>query len=457
MTNAHAVPAALFLILPSILGSLSCGGAEPRRPNILLLYADDLRHEAIGGPGSSPVETPNLDRLSSTGLTLGRAYASTSRCCPSRASLLTGLGAPRHGIWNNHPEVPFPGNLLTLADHLQGAGYATAWIGKWHLPNPGAAPVRGFDHWASYEGAGKHFDQLFLVDGREVRTSGFQTDSLVRFALDFLDRKRAGKPFFLCVAFKAPHVPLTPSPRRAGTLRASPAAPPPSASDPPETMTSFHARLRTRDARTMGDVEQYQNNIRAYWELVGDVDDAVGAILAGLEERSLTGNTIVLFTSDNGQLLGEHGVYQKGVSYEPAIRLPMVLSFPPTIPGGLRSEELVREVDLLPTLLDLCRLPIPADLDGKSLRPLWSEERGVRDVFLYLAPHFAEGLVTERALLDSRWKYVRITAGDVKEERLWDLETDPEERVDRSGDPTCEGILERLSLRMDRELEALGL
>ncbi len=439
------------------------GPGADGRPNILLLYADDLRFEALGGPGSAPVETPHLDRLCARGLNFTRAYASTSRCCPSRASLLTGLGAPRHGIWNNHPQGSFPGELHTIADHLQGAGYNTAWIGKWHLPNPGAAPIRGFDHWASYEGPGQHFEQAFQVDGKELRTAGFQADTLVRLALAFLDRERAGAPFFLSVAFKAPHVPLTPSPRRAGSLAAQPVTLPASAGDGPETLTSFHARLRTLGRHTLGDRQSYPHSIRAYWELVADVDDAVGALLAALTERGLADNTIVIFTSDNGQLLGEHGLFQKGISYEPAIRLPLVISYPALIPAGQRSSNLVREVDLLPTLLELCDLPpaLATDglgaLDGRSLLPLWTASRGVRDAFLYLAPHFAAGQVVERALLDDRWKYVRVQAGGQREEHLWDLVDDPDERVDRSTDPTCEGILARLSARMDRELAGLGL
>jgi len=449
------------LVLGLIL--LGCGGSSASRdadarPNILLIYTDDQRFDSLHITGNPWIETPNLDSIASDGVLFQRAYVTTSRCCPGRVSMLTGKYAHVHEVWNNHPERDFLLDHRTVADVLQDVGYHTAWIGKWHLPNPGGGPVRGFDHWVSYEGPGSHFDQPLNVNGETRTTEGFQADRLTDFALEFLASERdANEPFFLTLAFKNPHVPLTPAPRHAGKLSEKSISLPASAGDPPESLAEFYRGLRESSRHSI-DPETYDQETRAYWELVLSIDDNVGHVLAALEKSGELEHTLVVATTDNGQLLGEHGLQQKGLSYEPSIRVPLAIRLPGVIPEGTVTEHLALNVDLLPTLLELAGASLPEGVQGTSLAPLWRDPAAAwRQRFLYLAPAFGQGAVVERAVVEARWKYVSIRAEGKHEELLFDLDADPDERTNLARDPAHTAELERLREAMREEIERLGV
>jgi N-acetylglucosamine-6-sulfatase len=435
---------------------VACGGAsqpDPAGPpNVLLVYTDDQRFDSLSAAGNTVIDTPNLDRIAQEGALFERAYVVSSRCCPGRATALTGLYPTRHGVWSNHPDVDFPGEHRTVADDFLEAGYRTAWIGKWHLPNPGAVPVRGFTRFVSYEGPGKHFDQVLTIDGVETPTTGFQADRLTDEALRFLDE--GSGPFFLAVAYKNPHVPMTPAHRHHGRLDGTAIPPPASASDPDASLPAFYRGLRNNSRHQ---VESFVETTRRYWELCLSIDDNVGRLLDHLERAGSLDETVVVLTTDNGQLLGEHGLTQKGLSYEPSIRVPLTIRYPARIPARTRSAGLALNVDLYPTLCDLAGLSAPAGVDGTSLAPLWSEEdEPWRQDFLYMAPSFGEGAVSERSVVEAGWKYVRIRAEGQEEEVLFDLAADPDERVDLARDPGHAEILARLRARMTLEQERLG-
>lgn len=408
-----------------------CAGDEPaRQPNVLLIYTDDQRFDSLSITGNPYIKTPALDRIASEGVLFERAYVVSSRCCPGRASALTGLYPSRHGVWSNHPEVEFPGAAPTLADVFDAGGYRTAWIGKWHLPNPGAMPVRGFDHFVSYEGPGSHFDQALVVDGVEQQSQGFQADRLTDHALEFLATEST-EPFMLVLAFKNPHVPMTPATRHTGQLDELTIPMPASASDRLRDLPAFYGKLR-QDSRHS--VEDFEDTARRYWELCLSIDDNVQRVLDHLEAAGTLDDTIVVLTTDNGQLLGEHGLSQKGLSYEPSIRVPFMMRYPAAIPAGSRSDKAALNVDLLPTLCDLAGLPAPKLQDGTSLRPLWEgDDSSWRDRFLYMAPNFGDGAVIERAVVGERWKYISIRIGADHEEVLYDLQQDPDERANQAG------------------------
>ena len=443
-----------------LVAAAGCGGAggpgAPGRPNVLVLLADDLRHDALSVAGNPYAETPHLDRIAREGALFTRAYVATSRCCPGRASFLTGKLAHRHGVWTNRPEHDVVAEHETVAESLDRAGYDTAWIGKWHLPNPGADPVAGFDHWVSYEGPGDHYDQVFDVDGETVASEGYQADRLTDYALAFLDRERTA-PFFLVVAFKNPHVPLTPPPRHAGRLAQVAIEVPASARDPVETQPAFVRKLRLGGGRHEVDWSTWEDDVRAYFELVLSVDDNAGRLLDRLGERGILDETLVVLTTDNGMLLGEHGIDAKGVAFEPSIRVPLALRWPGRILAGSRRRELVLTVDLLPTILGAARLPVPADVDGRSLLGLFGADPPPwREHFLYVLPGFGEQGMVEHAIVEERWKLVVDEAEGRREDWLYDLQNDPEERVNAAGDPANAAVLERLQELMETERARSG-
>lgn len=436
----------------------SCGGPgapqerDPAaRPDILVVYSDDQRYDSLSATGNPYIRTPSLDRVANEGVVFDRAYVTTSRCCPGRASFLTGEYATSHGVWENHPDHDFLVEHTTVADDLSAAGYDTAWIGKWHLPNPGANPVRGFGHWVSYEGPGSHFDQVFNVDGVTTPSEGFQADRLTDYALEFLDRDRGDVPYFLVLAFKNPHVPLTPAPRHVGVLADVALAHPASADDPEEALPAF-VRALQQGTRHAIDWATWEHDVRAYWELVLSIDDNVGRVLDHLEQQGRLDTTLVLCTTDNGQLLGEHGIEQKGCAYEPSIRVPLVARWPGHLPAGQRRRELALNVDLRPTLLDAAGVTTAARVHGRSLLDLFDSGAAPwRTGFLYLLPSFGEGGLSERAWVEDRWKLVVDQAGRFEEVWLLDLQNDPDERINRAQDPALAGEVARLRAALEDE------
>ncbi len=434
------------------------------RPNVLVLIADDLRHDALSATGNPWIETPSLDRIVEEGVLFERAYVTTSRCCPSRASFLTGRYSHIHGVEDNVTPVDFQVEHPTYPEVLQAAGYRTGYIGKWHIPaaSGGPGPRAGFDRWVSYEGGGSHFDEVFNIDGETVPSSGYQADVLTDRAIEFLqaepDQGAGDEPFLLVVGFKNPHGPLEPAPRHLGQLEGSYLSLPPSAQDPVDSLLPLYRRLRQQRSspHSIGDPDAFLTDCRRYWELVLSIDDNVGRLLEALEASGELDETVVIFTSDNGLMLGEHGLRQKGVAYEPSIRIPLAVRYPTVAKAGGRSRSAALNVDLFPTLLELCGVDAALPLDGLSLVPqLRDPARPGRDQFLYVGPRFSGA--SERAVVGEEWKYVRVASKRGEQEALFHLAEDPAERVNLIGDHSSGPVLERLRAVMDAEALRLGL
>ncbi|WP_419190764.1 sulfatase-like hydrolase/transferase [Saltatorellus ferox] len=433
-----------------------------RRPNVLIILADDLRYDGLSATGNPWIQTPALDRIAQEGVLFERSYVTTSRCCPARASFLTGRYAHVHGVLTNKPKTDFHKSFSTYPEELHEAGYRTGYIGKWHILARGqeSGPRPGFDRWVSYEGPGSHFDQEFNVDGETVPSKGFQADRLADYALEFLDEQPDDEPFLLTVAFKNPHVPMTPAPRHRGLLDAAAIELPESAYDPVDSLPFFYRRIRSNTDRNhaIESAAAYVEETRRYWELVLSIDDNVARILAKLEEKGELDTTVVIVTADNGQLLGEHGVQQKGISYEPSIRIPFALRYPPITKGGGTTESIALNVDLFPTLMDLCSIPSPPPSDGMSLVPVLEHpESVVRDTFLYAGPQWNNGEMEETAVIDGDLKLIRFVAADGAQDVLFDRAKDPEERRDVIHDPAYAEDVRRMRAFLESESERLGL
>lgn len=447
---------ALLLALAPLFAP--AGAQEPdERPNVVLVYVDDLRADSFAAAGAEFLATPSLDRLAREGVMFERAYATTSLCCPGRVSVLTGKYAHVTGVYDNQPAADFQARHRTFADLLQEAGYATAFVGKWHLPNPGAAPRPGFDRWVSFEDQGEYFQQALNVDGERVRSRGHSADVLTRYGVDFVLEEREA-PFLLFLSLKNCHSPHLPPARHRGMLRDATIALPESFGDDPDTLPGRYreARLARRNRGAHPHPELYLEQVRRYWELVLGVDECVGALVAALEQIGELDETLFIFTSDNGYLLGEHGLIQKGFGYEPSIRVPLVMRWPGRLPACARSEAIALNVDLCPTILAACGIAIPKDAQGASLLDASAgPPEGWRPEFLFLAPWFRDdGTPFELGLSGGRWKYIRFREGAI-EEALFDLESDPDERKNLVADPDSAhqlaGARARLRARM-REL-----
>ncbi len=435
----------LLALLPA------CGqSVVDERPNMLLVLTDDQRFDTLSCAGGEVVQTPSLDRIAAEGAFFERAYVTTSLCCPARAGILTGRYAHKTGIRNNEDAADFLASGLGFPELLQQAGYTTGFFGKWHIPNPDAAPQAGFDRWVSFEGQGQYMDEVFNIDGERKALPGFNTDRIFDLALEWIEEQGDG-PYMAVISLKNLHRPPIPPVRHRGSLADRQWPLPASASDPLEQLPAFVQRVRTTLRNRFFDDEGLTHEIalRGYYQLMLSLDDNVGRLLKGLDDNGTAERTALFFTSDGGFMWGEHGLYRKRTAYEPSIHVPLLVRYPREIAAASSLSDLVLNIDIAPTLLDLAQAPIPAGYQGRSLRPLW--QAGASDWrtdLLYIDGwgKFVDG-PQELAVCAERYKYVRYRREQV-EEALFDLQEDPDERVNLARSDAHSARMASLSQRM---------
>ncbi len=448
-----SVPAILLACL-----SLACGGppGEGARPSFIVVLSDDQRYDAVGVAQREQearvrfprLETKSLDRLAAEGVRFRNAFAVSALCSPSRASFLTGLYGHAHGVLDN--QTPLDSAPVTYASRLRAAGYRTGYVGKWHMGKQAERP--GFDWSASYVGQGTYFDVEFEVEGSPQATRGWVDDVTTDYAIEYLRRHRAD-PFLLVVGYKAPHSPREPSSvpeRTRGRYRDVELTPPRNVEAP----APYEAAPEDAQAPGTG------QGVRAYFELVSAMDDALGRLLDEIDALGIADRTVVIFAGDNGHLLGEHGMESKRSAYEGSIRIPLLVRWPGLGDGarGRVVDEPVLNIDLAPTLLDLAGVEAPAGLHGRSLRPLLLGERVAwRRAFLY--EYFAEPrfmMPTQLALRDIDAKLV-VYPGHPEWTELFDLASDPDELHNLAREPGSEARIGELRAALEREARAVGL
>lgn len=462
---------ALSLALPGNLRARAAG-SSPRRPNILFIMTDDQAQSALSAYGNRILATPNMDRIAREGIRFDRAFVTNSLCAPSRASFLTGLYSHTHGVTTNGEESGWyqqggiPADIPTWPKLLREAGYETAMIGKWHIKSLPA----GFDHWAILPGQGMYFDPDFVVNGGPVRFRGHTDDVIAEQALAWLQHRATDKPFCLLCQFKAPHSPWEPAPRFSHEFENVEIPLPPafvqlptgvpeavrktqmSVADMDFSRRGVPAALPTRD-RARGNLQALVKN---YYRVLRGVDQNVGRILDFLDRAGLAYDTLVIYTSDNGFFLGEFGLFDKRLMYEPSIRVPMLLRWPAAIEGGrIDDEHMVLNVDVAATLLDLGGAAIPASLHGMSWKPLLSAQTVPwRDAFLYEFYEYpaVHCVRKHRGVRTDRWKLIHFYERP-DEYALYDLERDPHELVNlaaRRGHGQQRERLQRLMQQLRR-------
>ncbi len=430
--------------------------AAPR--NIVLILTDDQRFDALGVLNPY-FETPNLDALAKNGILFENAFVTTALCSPSRGSILTGQWAHKHGVLDN--VTALPEDTPTFPRMLQQAGYETAFIGKWHMGGESDAPRPGFDHWISFRGQGIYLNQVFNINGKSVPTQGHNVDRVTDFALEYL-RQKHDKPFMLYVSHKAVHADFVPAERHAGSYAGRDYPHPATMADTEENYAGKPNWVRAQRNSWHGVDGMYNKTVdfddfaRRYAETLRSVDDSVGQIVAELKAQGLLESTLLIFSSDNGFLFGEHGLIDKRTMYEPSIRVPFIAHCPELFAGGQRRAQMVLNVDLCPTFLEAAGVAIPDTVQGKSFYPILTDAQAPgRDAFVYT--YFWERdfpqTPTVLGVRTDRYKLMRFQ-GVFDRYELYDLQADPDERHNLVGDYYVTTEAGRVEYRIRSEADA---
>lgn len=444
MEKGLAVSKLLFLLVSvALVGGCSkisdSGKPSAARPNIIFVLVDDQRFDALGMIDKR-LKTPHLDRLAKDGVFFRNATVTTSLCSPSRASLLTSQYTHDHGIVDNN--TPLREGTNTFPEALQKAGYETALVGKWHMGGHSDEPRPGFDHWVSFAGQGNYLpkdkygnDNLLNVNGEHVAQKGYITDELTDYAVEWLEQqKKSDRPYFLYLSHKAVHSDFEPPERHQDSFSETEFPLPPTARTEniarkpmwvQNQRNSFHG-LEFPYHKNAIDLQHIQ---RRYYGALQAVDDSVGRIRRWVEDHGDPDNTIIIFTSDNGFLFGDHGLIDKRNAYEESIRVPLIMQGRPLVPVGTEVTAPVINIDIAPTILDIAGADIPDSFSGSSMVKLLNgEQAGWRDASLYEYywefnyPHTP----TTFAVRTPRYKLIQYH-GIWDSDELYDLQQDPNE------------------------------
>ena len=421
-------------------------GARPR--NVVFILIDDLRFDGMGFL-QPELKTPNIDRLASGGTYFPNTLVTSSLCSPSRATILTGQTVRNHRVVDNNDSSEE--GLVFFPSYLQRAGYQTAFLGKWHMGQGSDGPRPGFDKWVSFRGQGEYYPRPGLtlnVDGQRVPQKGYITDELNDYAMEWLQKGRdPGKPFFLYLSHKAVHSDPLPAARHAHQYDATAFRIPASAANTPENYRGKPMWVYNQRNTWHGIDFFYHSDLKmteylkSYYATLSAVDDGVGRLLDYLKASDLEKDTMVVFTSDNGFLIGDHGLIDKRNAYEGSIRIPMVVYAPGLVPAGVTNPGRFSTLDLAPTFLDLGQAGSPPQLEGHSALPLWTGRVTAADwkpqdfVYEYYWEWNFPMTPTTFAIERDRMKYIQYH-GVYDTEELYDLARDPDEMRNLIDDPS---------------------
>jgi arylsulfatase A-like enzyme len=445
------------------LGALALGrGCRPgrgpaARPNLLFIVADDQRFDTLGCAGNPIIRTPNVDRLAGEGIRFDRAFVTTPICAASRASILTGTYERTHTYTFTKPPLAPALIDISFPVRLRRAGYRTGFVGKLGVAVDKGVPAEMFD-FTFFDG----LPHVQTVGGVERHMTEVEGDRVV----DFLRGVGPGEPFCLVWCPWAPHADDGDPkqyywpPAVDGLYRDVPIPVPKMAA--PEYYEAQPAFLkdtmnRTRWGWRFDTATKYQEMVKGYYRMISGIDLVLGRILRELSRLGLDGNTVIVYTSDNGYFLGERGYADKWLMYEPSIRVPLVV-FDPRAPRERRGRverDLVLNVDLGPTLLDLAGVPVPSQAQGRSLKALLGRgtPAGRSEIFCEELWDHPE-IPRSECVRTERWKFIRYP-GHPEYMELFDLAADPDEKRNLAGDPGHGRVLAGLRERCDRTIEAL--
>ncbi len=464
----------IFLLVPCLAPAQQ--GAQPtKRPNIIIIISDDHAYQAISAYGSKLMQTPNIDRIAKDGVIMNKAYVTNSICGPSRAVLLTGKYSHKNGFLDNE-HSQFDGAQGSFIKELKANGYLTSWIGKWHLETK----PQGFDYWQILPGQGSYYNPDFIMmDGKQERIDGYVTDIIEQQSENWLDTRDTSKPFCLVIGHKATHRTWIPDTADLGKFDQVKFPLPANFNDnyatreaakiqdmsisktmimgydlkmfPSDKEQSREGTFKRMNADQRKKIDDYyrpiyndlqqqnlsgdaltewkfQRYMKDYLSSSLSLDRNIGKTLDYLDKHNLTENTIVIYMSDQGFYLGEHGWFDKRFMYEESFRTPMLMKYPGKIKAGTKSDAMVMNLDIAPTMLEAAGVKIPQEMQGKSMLPVLEGKKGQERESIYyhyyengehaVSPHF--GIKTKRYKLIRFYK--RVNSWE-----LFDLKNDPQE------------------------------
>ena len=481
--------------LPLAAAGLSaCSDAvEQERPNIIFIMTDDHATQAMSCYGGNLIETPNMDRIADEGMRFDNCYATNALSGPSRACILTGKFSHKNGFTDN--ASTFDGSQLTFPKVMRENGYATGVVGKWHL----ISKPQGFDHWSILLGQneqGNYYKPVFYENGTVVNEDGYVTDVITDKAIEFIDDVHDEKPFMLMLHHKAPHRNWMPAPRHLGIFNDTVFPEPETLFDDYEGRgeaarsqdmnientldDEWDLKLLTREEILAGDNRlhdvyirmpeevqhkwdsvyapriaeyrsgklqgdelvrwKYQQYMRDYLATAMSVDESIGRVMEYLEEIGELDNTVIVYTSDQGFFLGEHGWFDKRFMYEECLRMPFVIRYPKMIKAGSTSKAICMNVDFGPTFLDLAGIEVPSEMQGRSFRKVLEKKgripAGWREAAYY---HYYEypaehSVKRHYGIRTSDCKLIHFY-NDIDQWEMYDMKADPQEMRNVYDDP----------------------
>ncbi len=458
LPTARPIFPLIFGIAVLLFAQAELAAKETSRPNILFMFTDDQPQNCLGVMGNEAIQTPNLDALARRGILFENAFVTTAICCSNRACILTGQTMAAHGVVDFKMPLSDKAFSQTYPALLRRAGYRTGYMGKYAVGAPRlhpklALPADQFDSWYGFP---QSINFLQKVDGEPRYLTSVMTEK----AIEFLRTNPADQPFCLTMAFKEPHGPFNyfdpavPDPYREVTLPASPSFNTAAFERQPGFIKKSLNADRSR--KYLQSPELYQKELRTFYRTVTRADSAVGEILSELKRLKLDDNTVVIFSSDHGSLLGDHGLTGKWLMYENSIRVPLIIYDPrqPTESKGNRRNQMALSIDLAPTVLSLAGVEPPESMQGRDLTPIlaradadWRTDFYYEHVYNTDPPRspiaVTEGIRTER------WKYIRYPETQPVYEQLFDLKNDPLELTNLVADAKHSERLNRLRKRCD--------
>ena len=457
--------------------------------NVIFILSDDHRYDFMGFTGKVPwLKTPNMDKMAREGVWIKNASVTTSLCSPSRASILTGMYAHKHTVIDN--SSPMPAGLVFFPQYLQQAGYTTAFFGKWHIGETDDKPQKGFDEWESFRGQGVYYNPTLNINGKETSftDSTYITTLLTQNTISWLKKQDGSKPFFVYLSHKGVHAEFYPEKKYKGVYGNEP-IPYPSTINLTASDTSIiygNTKQSPTGAMVMHDTNynmadvpkwvyrqryswhgvdypyhgaiKFNDFYRSYCETLLSIDESIGEVMQYLKESGKDKNTIIIYMGDNGFLMGEHGLIDKRNMYEESMKVPMLVYGPGIIKAGMPLEQIIQNIDIAPTILDMAGIQKPQQMQGQSFFPLlkgqavpWRNKAFYEYYWEYAFPQTPATF----GIREGQYKFI-FYPGIWDIDEFFDLTLDPEEKKNLIRVPAYQAMIKNMRAEMYDWLEQTG-